>query len=130
MAYELNSSAASDEISMPSGLLELNGQQFNDFTFTPLDNFGIGSYPLIDAGWISGSLGSSTMGTIDGMPATLAVEGNDLVLVVVPKPSTLMLLAAALGSAAVLCRRNGRGIAPRAIWAAPRSLLPKAAIPP
>ena len=35
----------------------------------------------------------NTSGTIDGYPATLAVSGNNLVLNVVPEPSTAILLA-------------------------------------
>ena len=78
-----------DEVLMPSGQLTLNGQQFADFNFTPPASFGPGSYDLIDAGSISGSLGTSTSGTIDGLPATLAVQrgSNDLVLNVTPEPS-------------------------------------------
>ena len=64
---------------LPSHLV-LNGQQFSDFNFTPLDGFGLGTYTLIDAGSISGSLGANTSGMIDGDPATLAVQGNNLVL--------------------------------------------------
>ena len=40
-----------------SGSLTLNGQQFSDFNFTWTAGFGPGSYDLIDAGSISGSLG-------------------------------------------------------------------------
>ena len=46
----------------------------------------------VDAGTISGSLGGNTTGTINGHAATLAVQGNDLVLNVVPEPSTAALL--------------------------------------
>ncbi len=76
------------------GSLTLNSQQFSDFNCTPSANFGRGSYPLIAFGSMSGSLGSNTSGTIDGLPATLAVQGNDLVVNVVPEPSTLALFAA------------------------------------
>jgi autotransporter-associated beta strand protein len=93
MDYELETPSTSDEILMPSGNLILSGQQFADFNFTPLAGFGPGTYPLIDAGSISGTLGATTLGTIDGYPATLAISGNDLVVkVVVPEPSTFVLL--------------------------------------
>ena len=53
---------------------------------------------LIIANSISGVLGTSTSGTIDGYPATLVVQANgnnqDLVLTVTPEPSTLVLSAA------------------------------------
>ena len=57
-----------------------------------LGGFCAGDYALIDAGSINGSLGSGTSGMIDGLPATLVIEGDDLVLKVVPEPSTLALL--------------------------------------
>jgi hypothetical protein len=43
---------------------------------------------------VSGGLGLSTSGTIAGPPATLAIDGNNLVLNVVPEPETLLLLVA------------------------------------
>ncbi len=94
MDYELDTPSTSSMISC--GALTLNGQQFSDFNFMPSANFALGSYPLIAFGSTSGSLGNSTSGTIDGFPATLAVEGNDLVVNVVPEPSTAALLATGL----------------------------------
>ena len=99
MDYELDTPSTSSLIS--SRYLSLNSQQFNNFNFTPTANFGPGSYPLIEAGSVaSGILGISTSGTIDGLPATLAISGNEVVLTVVPEPSTLALLAA--GAAGLL----------------------------
>ncbi len=92
MDYELDAPSDSDEVYMPTNLLSLNGQQFSDFNFTSLGGFGPGSYTLIDAGSVSGTLGGNTSGTIDGLPASLAVQGNDLVLTVVPEPGALVLL--------------------------------------
>ncbi len=94
MDYSLDGGSTDDEVSMRSGLLSLNAEQFSNFTFMPLAGFAPGSYTLIDAGSVSGVLGSNLSGTIDGLPATLAVKGNDLVLNVVPEPSTLALLTA------------------------------------
>ncbi len=99
MDYELGTPLNSDEIYMPTSLLALNGQQFSDFNFTWLGGFGPGTYDLIAFGSSSGSLGASTSGAIDGLPASLAVQGDNLVLNVVPEPGTLALvgtLAAAL----------------------------------
>ena len=54
-----------------------------------------GTYNLIDSGSIPiGSLGTSTSGTIDGWPANIAIQGDNVVLNVVPEPGTLVLLAA------------------------------------
>jgi autotransporter-associated beta strand protein len=89
MDYDLDTPSTSDEISC--GSLALNHQQFTDFHFAWTSNFAPGSYNLIAFGSYSGSL-ASTSGTIDGYPATLAVQGNDLVLNVTPEPGTLALL--------------------------------------
>ncbi len=86
MDYALDTPADSDEVYMPSGPLVLGGQQFADFNFTLMAGFAPGTYNLIDAQSISGSLGTSTSGTIDGLPATIAVQGNNVVLTVVPEP--------------------------------------------
>jgi hypothetical protein len=91
---DLSSTAASDKISMTGSTLFLNYQQFTDLTFNPIDNFGIGTYVLIDAGNIQGSLGTDVSGTLAGLPATLSISGNDLILTVVPEPSCIVLLGA------------------------------------
>ena len=97
MDYDLDATNDSDLISMANSLLTLDGQQFSDFNFTPLANFGPGAYTLIDAGTISGMLGNNLSGPIGSFSATLAVQGNNLVLnVAVPEPSTLALLGTGL----------------------------------
>ncbi len=107
MDYELGTPTDSDEVLMPSGMLALNGQQFSDFNFTALGGFGDGDYTLIDAGSTSGSLGAITCGTIDGQTATLAVQGGNLVLTVVPEPSSGALLLATI-TGTIAWRRRGR----------------------
>ncbi len=93
MDYALETPTDSDELYMPSGPLVLSGQQFADFNFTPLAGFGPGTYTLIDTSSVPvGSLGTSTSGTIDGLPANIAIQGDDVVLTVVPEPGTLVLL--------------------------------------
>ena len=76
MDYSLDTPPDSSLVYMPSGALSLNGQQFTDFSFTPLAGFAPGTYTLIDAGSISGSLGSGTSGMIDGYQATVAVQAT------------------------------------------------------
>jgi ABC-type Na+ efflux pump permease subunit len=44
----------------------------------------------------SGTLGADISGSIAGYSATLAISGNDLVLNVVPEPSTIALLGVAV----------------------------------
>ncbi|MGO9109097.1 MAG: CRISPR-associated endonuclease Cas1, partial [Thermoguttaceae bacterium] len=103
--YDLDTPTTSDMISC--GSLTLNSQQFTDFNFTPTTNFEPGIYNLIDFGSSSGSLGSTTSGTIDGLAATLTLQSNSLVLNVVPEPATLTLLGSAvLGLGVVYLRRR------------------------
>ena len=106
MDYALDTPATSDEVLMPTGQLVLAGQQFSDFNFTPLAGFGRGTYTLIEAAGIYGSLGPSTSGTIDGYAASLAVQGNNELVLIVPEPSTLALLIAAAGGLAAYRRRR------------------------
>ena len=91
MDYELDTPSTSNLILMPAGELILSSQPFSAFDFTWTNNFGPGIYDLINAGSIGGTF-PSTNGAIDGYPATLSTQGNELVLTVVPEPTTLALL--------------------------------------
>jgi autotransporter-associated beta strand protein len=114
MDYELDTPLDSDEVLMPTSRLVLGGQQFSDFNFTPLAGFGPGTYTLIDAGSITGGLGANTTGTIGGFSASLAVQGNDLMLNVVPEPSTLALLVAGAVGVVGFVRGKWRSCGPKA----------------
>jgi autotransporter-associated beta strand protein len=110
--FRLGSPSASDMIAMPTATLSLSGQSFSRFGFTALAGFGPGDYVLIDAGAIQGSVGTDVSGTINGLPGTISVVGNDLVLSVVPEPSTWITLVSLLGIGASFrasSRRARRG---------------------
>jgi fibronectin-binding autotransporter adhesin len=98
--FELASPSASDLISLPSSTLTLNGQQFSDFVFLPAAGFQTGTYTLIDAASIQGGLGADLSGTIDGDAASISISGGNLLLTVVPEPSTIAILLA--GAACLL----------------------------
>ncbi len=95
MDFELDGVSTDDEVSMPSGSLTFTGQQFSNFGFNWTTGFGLGTYTLVNAKSITG-LGSNLSGSIDGLPATLSVSNNDLLLSVVPEPSTAALLGVGL----------------------------------
>jgi autotransporter-associated beta strand protein len=95
MDFELDGVSTDDEVSMPSGTLTFSGQQFSNFGFAWTTGFGPGTYTLVNAETITG-LGSNLSGSIDGLPATLSVSNNDLLLTVVPEPSTAALLGAGI----------------------------------
>lgn len=81
--------ASPDSILFTNGAgVDLGTLNFSDFDFIAVAGFGAGDYTLLD-GWagISGGLGLETEGFIEGMAASLAIDGNSLVLTVVPEPA-------------------------------------------
>jgi autotransporter-associated beta strand protein len=107
--WDLSSPGASDKVI--DSVLNLNGQQFSDFSFNPLPGFVSGQYTLISGSQINGGLGSSLSGTIGGMPATLSLQGNNLLLDVTPEPAALSLFAAgALATAVYRWKRRRKAL--------------------
>lgn len=109
LLFELGSSSdkitltnAGSSLNIGSGLLE-----FDDFVFTNIAGFGPGTYTLFDTGnTIVGTLGSTLTGSVGGYSATIqfANSNQDLVLNVVPEPSTALLVLA--GALLCIARRQ------------------------
>ena len=97
------------KLSMAGQTLTLNGQQISDFTFNHSGSWTAGNYVLIDAGSLSGDLGSLvSMNPTAGVTLTLEkdIVNNDLVLAVsVPEPATASLVFA-MASLALMARRR------------------------
>lgn len=113
LVFELGAPGASDQVLLTSGILNIGTENlgFSDFAFTTLPGFTSGVYTLFDsAGAIQGTLSPSDLsGPIGTQTGTLSVapNGQDILLTVIPEPSTSGLLAAA-STTAVLLRRRPR----------------------
>lgn len=94
LKFDLGSAAVAgdsyDQILMTGGVLDIgDGLNFADFDFNLLSGFGAGTYVLFDTdAAILGSLGD-VFGTLNDLDAELAIEGNNLVLQVIPEPASL-----------------------------------------
>jgi hypothetical protein len=82
-----------DQILLTGGSLNLGtGLNFSAFDFNLLSGFGVGTYVLFETDTaIVGSLGMHT-GILGGYDASLSIVGNNLVLSVIPEPSSVALL--------------------------------------
>lgn len=66
---------------------------FDDFNFREQAGFGQGDYILFSTqDGITGTLSAANSGTIGALPGSIGIDGNNMVLTVIPEPSVIALL--------------------------------------
>lgn len=103
LLFSLGTAVDSDMIASGALTIGTGVVGFSDFAFTDETGFGNGVYTLFSSSGITGSLDVANLtGTVGGLDSTLSISGNDILLTVVPEPSTagLILLGLALSAAA------------------------------
>jgi len=114
LRFDLAAPGASDKIAVVGGTLNIgtNALDFNDFAFTALAGFDpAGTYTLFDGDTaINGTLGSATTGIVGGQAFQLQLgdNGNDLLLVSVPEPGTVVCFLGGLATLGFLPRKRNR----------------------
>ena len=112
LLYTLDTTTMSSQVAVVSGTLNIGTGvlEFGDFNFSTTGGFGQGTYTLFQTNSaINGSLAASGLsGNVGGFDATLALNGDNVVLLVVPEPNALSLLAGSLGLALGLQRFRRR----------------------
>jgi hypothetical protein len=107
LKFDLAATGVSDQITL-SGLttVDASALTFDRFDFNTLSGFANGNnYTLMSLTGAGSWSGFSTVtGTVGGLDATISLSGNDLVLSVVPEPSTWALLAGGLTTVMLLRR--------------------------
>jgi len=110
LKFDLAANGVNDQITL-SGLTSVNASAltFDRFAFNTLSGFESGNnYTLMSLTGVGSWSGFSTLtGTVGAFDGTLSLSGNDLMLnVVVPEPSTWVLLAGGLTTLIILRRRR------------------------
>ncbi len=102
-----------DQIRVTNGGLNIGTGllNFNDFSFTTLAGFDVGTYTLFDltgSASISGTLGASLVGIVGGYEGTVYQSGNNLLLdvSVIPEPSSALLALSGFAAASFFRRRR------------------------
>jgi len=102
--------SVSDRLVFDGGQMVVTGTEelnFSDFEFLLVGGFSGGTYTLIEElDFLFGSMGSNLTGTIDGFEAELFLDGDDLMLTVVPEPATVAAILGALALGLAFWRRR------------------------
>lgn len=100
LVFELGAPTASDKVTVGGTFTFGSGTLgFDDFTFTGLSGLTAGTYKLITATGISGTLDSTKLtGTIGGFNAALAITGTDLEIILTHPFTTWQSLNGTSGS--------------------------------
>jgi autotransporter-associated beta strand protein len=110
--FNLNAVGSSDKVTLTTGIanaLNIGTLDAADFAFLTGLGFGAGVYVLFDANsTIAGSIGTAFVDFGGGITGTLSIDNinNDVLLTVVPEPSTSLLLAGGLLAGTLLRRRR------------------------
>ncbi len=101
-----------DQILVSSGSVNIGSgaMGLDDFDFTFLGGFGPGTFTLISAVDLIGSLAAGNLsGELNGYDAILSRSGDDLILTVIPEPGILTLVFAIGAAAVIVLRRRSWG---------------------
>ena len=109
--FDLAAPGASDRITLTLGTLDIGTMANADFVFSELTGFAQGTYILFDAASaITGSVTSAlnSISFTGGLTGTLSLDSinNDVLLTVVPEPTTWVLLAFSMTTVMLLRRRK------------------------
>lgn len=108
LLFSLGATGDSDRIASGALTIGTGILGFNDFSFAAEVGFGNGVYTLFSSTGITGTLdGANLTGLVGGLNSTLSLSGNDILLTVVPEPSTAGLLLLGLALSAVAKRKRG-----------------------
>jgi autotransporter-associated beta strand protein len=110
LEFELGAVDDSDMVVLTSGTLDIDTLNFDEFSFLPQAGFGLGIYTPFDADSPIDGYINEANGRIGGIPASIWIDtaGHDVLLGVVPEPSTLALAALGLFGLAFYGRRRKR----------------------